>query len=90
MWVEANDDRNAPLRVYAPEKVRVDHAATWPVTWTPPITVTAQYYGLDVAWAGLEHPDVDAYVVYYDDQPLVPPYHGPDVGRLEALSTSVN
>jgi len=70
IWVEANDLRNSPIRVYAPDPVVVDNSATWPVTWTPNITVTADYLGLQIAWDGLDHPDVNGYTVYVSDSPL--------------------
>ena len=67
IWVEADDGRNTPLRVYAPDPVMVDQSGSWPLTWTPAITVTPGYHTLHIAWEHLDHPDADGYAVYVSD-----------------------
>jgi hypothetical protein len=69
IWVEANDGRNAPVRVYAPAPVLVVQSP--PSAWTPAIVVTPTYLGLEIGWDALDHPDVDGYVVYVSDSPSV-------------------
>jgi len=84
IWVEADDHYNAPLRVYAPSPIAVDNSESWPLTWTPSITVTPEYLGLHIAWDPLQHPDRDGYRVYVSDSPIT---GGPSLGHTTVITT---
>lgn len=61
-WVEANDQQNAPLRVYAPQAVQVTQP--WPSTWNAQLTAVPGYRQLALSWSALANPDVDTYRVH--------------------------
>ncbi len=61
-WVEADDQQNAPLRVYAPQAVRVTQP--WPSAWNAHLTMVPGYRRLALSWAALASPDVDTYRVH--------------------------
>ncbi|NTU66062.1 MAG: hypothetical protein HGB05_22325, partial [Chloroflexi bacterium] len=63
IWVEANDGRNTPVRRYAPEALIVDHAASWPLTWTAVMTLTPGFREVNVQWQPHPHADADGYVL---------------------------
>ncbi len=69
IWVEADDGRNAPVRVYAPEAVPVFH--TFPGTWAANLRAAASYRRLEVAWDRSSQPDVDRYTLYVGSVPGV-------------------
>ena len=79
IWLEAEDGRNPPVRIYAPEPVQV--AQPWPSAsaagasasapaWDPDIEITPGYRRLQVRWDRYTHPDIDGYVVHLGTTPL--------------------
>ncbi len=72
LWVEAEDGVNPPVRAYAYTPMTVNQLGSWSPTWSPVITFTSRYGGMDLAWSEHTHPDVDGYVVYMGTSPLSP------------------
>ncbi|MCP4358769.1 MAG: DUF11 domain-containing protein [Chloroflexi bacterium] len=73
LWFNAEDGRNPPTRVYAPNPIYVSHS--WSNTWTSNIMATPGFRNLDVAWSKHPNPDVDIYKI--------------EVGRLPGLVDEV-
>ena len=69
VWVEATDERNAPIRMYAPEPIVVQQGGAWSTMWTAAVSVTPRYGGLDLAWGRHPHPDVDGYRIAWATSP---------------------
>ena len=69
IWVEAEDGRNAPTRVYAASPIAV--VQTWQTTWAAKLTATTGYRRLNVAWNFSAQPDVDRYTLYFSALPGV-------------------
>ncbi len=63
IWAEADDGRNAPVRVFAPTPLVVDHSASWAASWAASVNIQPAYRQLHVEWQPSPHPDVDGYRV---------------------------
>jgi CSLREA domain-containing protein len=63
IWFEANDGRNPPVRLYAPNPIVINHLTSWPATWTATITATPDFRDLSVQWLKHPHADVDGYLL---------------------------
>jgi hypothetical protein len=70
LWVEADDGRNPPVRVYATGALVVNQGGAWPATWTAQTTLTPAYRSLGLAWNRHPHPDADTYVLHVGASPL--------------------
>lgn len=68
----AKDDFDAMAHLADAVPITIDHAADFPVEWTPIITPTfnAETNELDIAWAISSHPDVDSYNLLVGNAPL--------------------
>jgi hypothetical protein len=73
VWLRAEDMRNPPVQVYAPDPIVVTHdPVEWDALagWDARISATPGYRQLDVRWNRCPHPDVDSYVLYVSDASL--------------------
>lgn len=61
LWVEADDQNNAPVRVYAPDTISV--TVGWQLTWTAGLQATQEFGAIHAAWNRHPNPDVDSYVL---------------------------
>jgi len=59
IWFDANDDRNPPIRAYAPNPIEV--VQSWKHTWTANLEAIPDYRQLIVQWDRSPNPDVDVY-----------------------------
>ena len=59
IWFDANDDRNPPIRAYAPNPIEV--VQSWQHTWTANLEAIPDYRQLTVQWDRSPNPDVDVY-----------------------------
>ena len=61
LWIEVDDGRNAPARLYFPGTVTVWHP--WEENWQSNLTVQPTQGGLTVAWDENANADVDGYEI---------------------------
>lgn len=69
IWLQADDARTRPARVYAPAPIVVSHA--WQPTWDAQLAAIPSYRTLDITWTHHPNPDVDRYVLKLGAQPGV-------------------
>ena len=59
VWVNVDDGRNPPTRVYAPNPVYVSH--TWQERWSAAFASSSAFRAFDLSWQRHPNPDVDGY-----------------------------
>lgn len=59
IWVQADDARTRPARMYAADVITISHP--WAAAWAAHLAVTPAYRALDIAWDRHPNPDVDRY-----------------------------
>jgi len=59
IWFDADDGRNPPIRMYAPDTISVTQA--WQSTWTADLRATSAYRQVTLAWDRSPNPDTDSY-----------------------------
>ncbi len=61
IWVEADDQNNAPVRVYAPDAIAV--TSDWEPNWAAGLEVTQAYGAIQATWNRHPSPDVGGYAL---------------------------
>jgi hypothetical protein len=59
LWLEADDNRNPPARVYTPAALPVQ--ADWQTAWDAQLTAASDYRQVALSWLPSPNPDADSY-----------------------------
>ena len=76
VWLEAEDGRNPPVRIYAPARFEINHdpsaqnqGKTEPIKWDADLTIASGYRQLLPSWDRYPNPDIDSYVLFLSESP---------------------
>ncbi len=84
IWVEVDDQNRAPVRLYVPTAVTIDHP--WPTSWNAQLSILESYRAMTISWQP-PSPDADRYVLSIGTDPLVPDQV---ITKTETLTATVS